>query len=37
MANYEKQVEKEAAYRIPISLYIQDSEHEKRGIATPDI
>ena len=39
MANYEKQVEQEAAYPIPISLYncYRTVRHEKRGIATPDI
>ena len=37
MANYEKQVEQEAAYPIPISLYTCYRTHEKRGIATPDI
>ena len=36
MANYEKQVEQEAAYPIPISLY-RTVRHEKRGRATPDI
>ena len=38
MANYEKQVEQEAAYPIPISLYncYRTVRHEKRGIATPD-
>ena len=36
MANYEKQVEQEAAYTIPISLYncYRTVRHEKRGIAT---
>ena len=35
MANYEKQVEQEAAYPIPISLYncYRTVRHEKRGIA----
>ena len=39
MANYEKKVEQEAAYPIPISLYncYRTVRHEKRGIATPDI
>ena len=39
MANYEKQVEQEAAYPIPISLNncYRTVRHEKRGIATPDI
>ena len=39
MANYEKQVEQEAAYPIPISLYncYRTVRHEKRGIATPNI
>ena len=39
MANYEKQVEQEAAYTIPISLNncYRTVRHEKRGIATPDI
>ena len=34
-----KQVEQEAAYPIPISLYncYRTVRHEKRGIATPDI
>ena len=34
MANYEKQVEQEAAYPIPISLYncYRTVRHEKRGI-----
>ena len=40
MANYEKQVEQEAAYPIPISLYnfYRTVRHEKRGIAicTPE-
>ena len=38
MANYEKQVEQEAAYPIPISLCncYRTVRHEKRGIATPD-
>ena len=38
MANYEKQVEQEAAYPIPISLYncYRTVRHEKRGISTPD-
>ena len=40
MANYEKQVEQEAAYPIPISLYncYRTVRHEKRyisGIAMP--
>ena len=36
MANYEKQVEQEAAYPIPISLYncYRTVRHEKRGIAS---
>ena len=35
MANYEKQVEQEAAYPIPISLNncYRTVRHEKRGIA----
>ena len=35
MANYEKRVEQEAAYPIPISLYncYRTVRHEKRGIA----
>ena len=35
MANYEKQVEQEAAYPIPISLYncYRTVRQEKRGIA----
>ena len=35
MANYEEQVEQEAAYPIPISLYncYRTVRHEKRGIA----
>ena len=35
MANYEKRVEQEAAYPIPISLYncYWTVRHEKRGIA----
>ena len=35
MANYEKQVEQEAAYPSPISLYncYRRVRHEKRGIA----
>ena len=35
MANYEKQVEQEAAYPIPISVYncYRTVRHEKRGIA----
>ena len=35
MANYDKQVEQEAAYPIPISLYncYRTVRHEKRGIA----
>ena len=39
MANYEKQVEQEAAYPIPISLYncYRTVRHEKRGIATPSL
>ena len=39
MANYEKQVEQEAAYPISISLCncYRTVRHEKRGIATPDI
>ena len=41
MANYEKQVEQEAAYPIPVSLYncYRTVRQEKRGIAiqyTPD-
>ena len=39
MANYEKQVEQEAAYPIPISLYncYRTVRQEKRGIGnTPD-
>ena len=39
MANYEKQVEQEAAYPIPISLYncYRTVRHEKRGrVYTPD-
>ena len=38
MANYEKQVEQEAAYPIPISFYncYRTVRHEKRGITTPD-
>ena len=38
MANYEKQVEQEAAYPIPIYLYncYRTVRDEKRGIATPD-
>ena len=37
MANYEKKVEQEAAYPIPISLYncYRTVRHEKRAIATP--
>ena len=40
MANYEKQVEQEAAYPIPISLYncYRTVRHEKRyisGVAMP--
>ena len=37
MANYEKQVEQEAAYPTPISLYncYRTVRHEKRGRATP--
>ena len=37
MANYEKQVEQEAAYPIPIYLYncYRRVRHEKRGIAMP--
>ena len=39
MANYEKLVEQEAAYHIPISLYncYRTVWHEKRGIATPSL
>ena len=39
MANYEKQVEQEAAYPFPISLCncYRTVRHEQRGIATPDI
>ena len=39
MANYGKQVEQEAAYPIPISLYncYRTVRHEKRGIATPSL
>ena len=37
MANYEKRVEQEAAYPIPISLYNCYMRHEKRGIATPSL
>ena len=35
MANYEKQVQQEAAYPIPLSLYncYRTVRHEKRGIA----
>ena len=35
MANYEKQVEQEATYTIPISLYncYRTVRHEKKGIA----
>ena len=35
MANYEKRVEQEAAYPIPLSLYncYRTVRHEKRGIA----
>ena len=37
MANCEKQVEQEAAYPIPVSLYncYRTVRHEKRCIATP--
>ena len=35
MANYEKQVEQEAAY--PMYNCYRTVRHEKRGIATPDI
>ena len=39
MANYEKRVEQEAAYPIPISLYncYRTVRHEKRCIATPSL
>ena len=39
MAKFEKQVEQEAAYPIPISLYNchRTARHEKRGIATPSL
>ena len=39
MANDEKQVEQEAAYPIPISLYncYRTVRHEKRCIATPSL
>ena len=39
MVNYEKRVEQEAAYPIPISLYncYRTVRHEKRGIASYNI